>query len=220
MATLSFGGIAFSTTENLYRVRDDDPPRFNEALQCPPQMQPMFEKPSDSSGTHRTRMSFYGWEEYLRQLNGDKFEVAVAKGLAMFNDRGADPSAPFDTRDKMESLLFGRAWVLAIPAGVWGWHRVLTLNYAAGPPKGMPTYKENPLYVQKFTMICRKGAVTARQLYYPVVTRLPVFIKSNLLEPWSENMQTGDPPFGPTLMGEFMEDVFRTNRYGDYRDWM
>jgi len=84
----------------------------------------------------------------------------------------------------------------------------------------MPTYKENPLYVMKMTMICREGGVLSRMLYYPNVTRLPVFIESRYLEPWSKHMETQDPPFGTALIGDFMEDVFRTNRYGDYRDWM
>jgi len=219
MKQLFYKDMAWGTVINLFRVKDT--PRWNANLLCPPQVNPMRVRPIDVAGTTTTAMHKYGWEEYLRVLNF-KFDVAVATGLAMFNKRldVPDDEVPFSDRSSMESLLFGRNWRLAIPWS-YGWYRIITLNYLAGPPLDMPTYKQNPITVQKMTMVCRKGGVLARHLYYPVVCHIDVFFPSDLLEPWSENMETFPPPFGSELIGNTLEMIAsKDRRYHDYRDWM
>ena len=191
-------------SEPLYRVRDDNnsayanyQPRYNEHLAGPPMMVPMHTRESVTSGTSRTPMSRNGWEDYLRKLNpGKLFDVAVATGLAMFNQRAADPDEPFSERDKMESLMFGCNLVRAVPSNEKPaiWARILTLDYEAGPPAGMPTYEEDPTKVQKFTIIWRGGAITSRELYYPVVARYDCFMRWDWLEIVSPEMLTPPPP--------------------------
>ena len=185
-------------SEPLYRVKDDNispytgfQPRYNPKLKGPPMVFPAFAAPSRTSGTHRTKMTVNGWEAYLRKLNGDKFKAAVANHLAMFNGPDEWPEG-----DKMESLIFGCNLVRAVESEVDGWARLITLNYNAGPPAGMPTYEENPVYVQKFTMIWRDGAITSRvpELYYPVVSKYPVFMPWSWLEIVSPEMMTQPPP--------------------------
>jgi len=202
MKTVTYKGIPFATPDNLYRVRDDDPPRQHESIQCPPQVNPLRERPLEAASTIRTPMSKNGWEGYLRALNGEKFDQAVAPGLAMFNNK--DRETWEDGNDKMESLLFGRNWLFALPTEIWNWKLVMTLNYMAGPPPGMPSYEENPIFVQKFTWICRKGAVGSRNLFYPVVARVPVFIQAERLEPYARLMETQPPP-----ESNFVVDFFR-----------
>jgi len=190
--------------ETLYRVRDDNNsaysgymPRYNEKLKGLPMMVPMHTRASTTSGTSRTPMSKNWWDDYLRKLNpGRLFDVAVASGLAMFNQRYADPDEPFSERDKMESLMFGCNLVRAEPsiAKPETWARIITLDYEAGPPAGMPTYEEDPVAVQKFTIIWREGAITSRELYYPVVARYDCFMRWDWLEIVSHEMKTPSPP--------------------------
>ena len=166
--------------EYEYLLRPEDLNAKNSNLAGPPQMVPGHTRPSTTSGTSRTPMSRNGWEDYLRKLNpGKLFDVAVATGLAMFNQRATDPDEPFSERDKMESLMFGCNLVRAVPSNEKPaiWARILTLDYEAGPPAGMPTYEEDPVAVQKFTIIWRGGAITSRELYYPVVARYDCFMR-------------------------------------------
>lgn len=164
---------------NMYRVRHDTTSpnwgfklRFNKTLKGPPEVVPTFERTISSASTIRTPMSRFGWAAYLRKLNpGRLFDVAVQKGLAMFN--GMDTWD--EGNDKMESLIFGGNLVWAVESGKYKWARIITLDYNSGPPAGMPTYDENPLFVQKFTLIWRKSAVTSRkpELYYPCSCTIP-----------------------------------------------
>jgi hypothetical protein len=185
---------------NMYRVRHDTTspytdfkPRYNPALRGPPEVFPAFGDPVKNVGKITTPMSRYGWTAYLRTLNpGKLFDVAVHKGLAMFNS----PNTWAEGGDKMESLLFGGNLVWAVESGTYGWARIITLDYESGPPAGMPTYDENPLFVQKFTMIWRGGKVTSRvpALYYPVVARYPIYMRWSWLEPFGPDMETTPPP--------------------------
>ena len=181
--------------ERLYRLRDDNTnpytngPRQNDALVCPPMVFPGWSTTRIGSGTTRTNMSKYGWEEYLRQLNGEKFEAAVSRKLAMFNGAGWP---------QMESLLFGCNLFRAVETDKAAWARILTLDYTAGPPQDMPDYATDPVAVQKFTMICRMGGILSRNppLYYPVVSNYPIYIPWSWLEVAGPEMETQAPPGG------------------------
>lgn len=205
MRVLFYKDMAYSNTVNLYRVRDLYPPR-NQNLNCPPAVNPLKERPLDAASTVFTKMCSYGWDSYLRELNGDKFESAVGPAYAMFNHPIEYSDQPFCERDGMESLVFDRAWVLAVP-DIFGWMRVLTLPYTAGPPKERPSYEQNPLYVQKLTYQCRSGNMFSRKRYYPMTCSVPVYIESSRLEPWNSQMETLPPPIGSELIGNFLEEI-------------
>lgn len=185
---------------NMYRVRHDTTspnwnfkPRFNKTLKGPPEVVPVFERPLSAANTIRTPMSRFGWAAYLRKLNpGRLFDVSVHRRLAMFNGQDTWDKG----NDKMESLIFGGNLVWAVESRKYKWARIITLNYKSGPPAGMPTYDENPLFVQKFTMIWRNGKVISRkpELYYPVVARYPIYVRWSWLEPVSQEMETIPPP--------------------------
>lgn len=193
----------------VFRVRDDNTsgytggkPRQNQTLKCPPMMIPAFVQKAAGGyyGTTRTRMARNGWTETLQYLNGDKWGVAVDPGLSMFNDRQAvkNPDTPWPERDKMESLFFGCNLVRAVPSesDPTRWARIITLDYEAGPPDHFPTFAENPVLVQKFTQICRKGVILSRNpvLYYPVVCAAPIFMHWSWLEPYTPESVTQPPP--------------------------
>lgn len=191
----------------LYRVRDDNTsgytggqPRQNLTLKCPPMMIPAFIQKAAGGfyGTTRTRMARNGWTEALQFLNGERWGVAVDPGLAMFNQRNAvgKPEMPWEERDKMESLFFGCNLVRAVPSTDANWLHILTMDYEKGPPNNLPTYAENPVLVQKFTMICRKGVILSRNpiLYYPVVCAEPIYMHRSWLEPYTPESVTQAPP--------------------------
>lgn len=175
----------FSDPGEMFRVR----PGFNSFdLRQPPAVVRAFANTNKAHGNHVTPMNKYGWEEYLRKLNGSRFENAIHTRLAMFND--AWPN--------MSSLFFAGNLLRAVPViGKLGWMRVITLDYYAGPPEDMPTFDVNPIFVMEFTM---KGRFTQKlttrnfgRLYYPVVSRYPVYMPLSYLEPWSLDMEVRMP---------------------------
>jgi len=195
--------------DNLFRVRDDTTSPYTgkkpreivrpdgTILAGPPMPFPAYTTASTTSGTHRTNMSPYGWEEYLRMLNGEKFDQAVGSDLAMFNNRNGEGWP------QMESLIFGCNLVRAKQAvilkdGEWitkpEWAQIVTLDYFAGPPVGYPTFAEDPVAVQKFTVIWREGVVGSRELYYPVVCKFPIYMPWSWLEKVTSGMVTQPPP--------------------------
>lgn len=193
---LRLRGSTYVTQAGVYRVRDDNhspytgsAPRQHPTLSCPPMMMPAYANTSTKSGTHRTPMNRYGWDRYIEALNPGRFEQAVSSALAMFNEAGWP---------QMESLIFGCNLVRAISTDKPAWARILTLRYEDGPPAGMPTYAENPLAVQAFTCICRGGVIIGRDpmLYYPVVSKYPVYMPWAWLEAVELDMDTPAPPRG------------------------
>lgn len=194
MIILRIRGQTYAPAGGVYRVRDDNhspytgnAPRQHRTLSCPPMMIPAYANMSTKSGTHRTPMDKYGWDRYIDALNPGRFQQAVSSALAMFNNSGWP---------QMESLLFGCNLVRAAPTSKPGWARILTLRYEDGPPDHLPTYAEDPLAVQAFTCICREGAIIGRDpmLYYPVVSRYPIYMPWGWLEALSADMQTPAPP--------------------------
>lgn len=131
MQVLFYKDMAYATTANLYRVRDMYPPRNHPRIPCPPAVNTMRERPLSAANSVTTYMCRYGWDDYLRDLNGRYFDAAVAERYSMFNKRH-DVGATFCDRAQMESIIFDRAWVLAIPAVFkdrewWGWKEIITL---------------------------------------------------------------------------------------------
>lgn len=181
----------------IYLVVDDTfsplwnyEPRYNSALNCPPCVQTAFATENITSGDVQTPMIPYGWDDYIKKLNGDKWEQAVAPHLAMFNTRD---DVPWEQRDNMSSLLFGGgALVRAVPASRKPntWARIITANYTSGPPEGMPTFWENPIYVQRFTAICRGGGLIlhANDFYYPIVSDETIYIQWDALTRFTSDM--------------------------------
>lgn len=182
----------------VYLVRDDNhsgyagyAPRYNKGLGCPPQVVPGFVNPNDASSTCRTPMSRYGWEKYIQKLNGDKWLASVGNGLAMFNNVDTWEEG----NDKMESLFFGAGCLVrAVPSEQKPatWARIITMDYEAGPPPGMPTFWQDPVLVQRFTIICRSGNVYlhTNDFYYPVVCRYPVYMRWTWLERFRPTMES------------------------------
>ena len=177
----------FSNPEEMHRVR----PGFNATyLRQPPAIRRAYANTNIRHGNHVTPMNKYGWEEYMRKLNGDQFDQAIGTRLAMFNDGWPN----------MSSVFFAGNLLRAVPVvGKLGWMRVVTLDYYAGPPKDMPTFDVNPIFVMEFTM---KGRFTQKlktrnfgRLYYPVVSRYPVYMLVSSLEPWSLDMEVKMPTF-------------------------
>lgn len=179
-----------AASQTFYRVRADATNgRFSEpsraegtGLAWPPQVNPAFAAPNQSSGTQRTNLERYGWEDYLRWLLGNDeqlFAYAVDDSLAMFNGQGW-PS--------MESLLFGNNVVIAETDGVkHGWARIVTMDYQAGPPLPYVDYQTAPWFVQKFTTVNAREAVglsPKREVYYPIVSQREIYFPLEWLEPF------------------------------------
>lgn len=161
-------------------------PRQHEVLACPPQVNPASVVLNETGGTARTNMSLYGWDKHFKKLNGDKWEQAAADNLAMFNTSGWP---------QMESLFFGEACLVrAVPSKdkPATWARLVLPDYTSGPPANLPTFWENPIYVQRFTAICRKGATILHQndFFYPITCSLPVFMQWSWLERFTPDMAT------------------------------
>lgn len=177
----------YASTENLYRVRRG----YNSHnLRQPPAIVRAFTRPSTKSGNHSTRMDRHGWEDYLRKLNGKKFDASIHSRLAMFNNQHG-MGWP-----KMKSLFFAGNILRAVPTDKRGWLRIVTLDYASGPPEGMPTFRDNPIYVMEFTLNdwgAEKLLTRGNRLYYPVVSTHPVYMPVSRLEPFSLDMETQMP---------------------------
>lgn len=187
MRIIKYKGDWYSKKDvGLFRVMVDE---NSDKLNQPPAVVRMYVNTNKKHGTAVTPMALNGWDKYLKKLNGDKFETAVHYKLAMFNGQAG---GFYEGGDEMSSLMFAGNLVRAVPVG-GGWYRVITLDWNRGPPKHMPTYEDDPISVQEFTVINRNGVLKRRyhgRLYYPVVSRKPVYMYHDQLEPVSENMVT------------------------------
>ena len=182
MIILSGNNRCYFSDENLYIVKPGT--NSSKILVRPPAVNPAFASPNEKHGTHRTPMDQYGWDEYMKKLNGDKFDAAVHWGLAMFNNRTRPDF--YEGGAQMESLFFSGNLLRAVPHS-YGWMRVITLDYYAGPPDGMPTFEQNPIFVQQFTTINRINRVVKiriPELYYPVVSKYTVYMPERCLMPF------------------------------------
>lgn len=191
------GPVVIPDYPDLYRVLDDiHSPRWGYAprqvgLKTPPMVNTMLVNTNEAHGTTRTPLDIYGWDEYFMFLNGDKWEQAASSTLAMFNHSGWP---------QMESIMFGCNLIRAKQAVIDGetkngWAELITLDYYAGPPIHYPTYYDDPVAVQKFTMVgADQGNVFSRELFYPVVCKQPTYMRWAWLKPVSSEMVTPPPP--------------------------
>lgn len=190
------GDAVFLVLDDLYSPYKNYEVRYHPLLNCPPCVFVAFTAENETSGPARTPMAAYGWTEYLMKLNGDKWEAATAPNLAMFNTREQDDDGndlSWEQRDNMESLFFGGgALVRARPAPRYPyvWAEIITHDYYAGPPAGMPTFWENPIAVQRFTAICRSGGLILHMndFFYPVTCKDKIFMKWSALERFTNRL--------------------------------
>lgn len=176
-------GVLVSDTSELFRLRLG--PNSHD-LRLPPAVVRARSRTHLSSGNKVTRMDRYGWDDYLRKLNGRKYDASIRSDLAIFN-----PGWP-----RMSSVYFAGNLLRAVPAEKRGWMRIITMEYEAGPPKDMPLFDQNPIYVMQFTLNAwRENRIILRHpvLYYPVVSQHPVYMPETWLEPFSQDMETQMP---------------------------
>jgi len=194
----------------LARLRINDPPRYNDVLPCPPAVNVFYVDCSLLHGGIRTDIDRYGWLDYLKKLNGDKWEQSMDRNLAIFNNKTGEDTT------MMQSLGFDCNLFWLKETDKWDWAQVWTLDYYNGPPEGMPTFEENPVFVQKSTAQCRLGAIISHKnnFTYPVVHKQPIYCKWDKFELYSPNMKTPPPPtynplryFVSSIVGRFIARI-------------
>jgi hypothetical protein len=143
---------------------------------------PLLVLPKERSGTDRTRLSG-GWEVFIDALNNnddDKLRYLKSKGTALFNTSGFP---------QLESLTMGGNIVrLDEIRGSWG--RVRTMDYSMPPSAAAVNYFTDPDLVHKFVVVgwrrSTKSTILVKppkgDLYWPLVTRRPVWIQMERLE--------------------------------------
>ena len=143
---------------------------------------PLFVLPKEGSGTDRTRLSG-GWEVFIDALNNndyDKLRYLKSTGTALFNTSGFP---------QLESLTMGGNVVrLEEIRGAWG--QVRTMDYNEPPNAAEFNYFTNPDLVHKFVVVgWRRSTKTTilvkppkGDLYWPLVTKRPVWIQMERLE--------------------------------------
>ncbi|MBN2119203.1 MAG: hypothetical protein JW730_21715 [Anaerolineales bacterium] len=149
-----------------------------------PEVVPLLVSPKEGTGTHRTTVDG-AWETYIDALNdNDKSKLKYLKSpiTALFNRAGFP---------QLESLTMGGNIItLNEIQGTWG--RVNTLE-----PGGPPSVKDvnwitRPDLVHKFVVVTWKRSTKTTALtrppkgdiYWPLVTKQPVWIQMDRLEPF------------------------------------
>jgi len=153
-------------------------------LRQTPEIVPLFVLPKEGSGTDRTSLSG-GWEVFIDSLNNNdqnKLRYLKSAGTALFNTSGFP---------QLESLTMGGNIIrLDEVRGEWG--RVHTMDYSSPPNAAEFNYFTNPDLVHKFVVVgwkrATKSTILVRppkgDLYWPFVTRRPVWIPMERLEPF------------------------------------
>lgn len=149
-----------------------------------PEVVPMFVAPKSGTGTHRTIVDG-SWEVYIDNLNGgDKRKLHYLKrdNTALFDHQGFP---------HLESLTMGGNVITLIDLQ-GGWGRINTINYES--PGALKTfdYITRPDLVHKFVVVAwdKKTKSTfwtnppPGDIYWPLVTRLPVWLPLERLEPF------------------------------------
>lgn len=151
-------------------------------LRQTPEVVPLFVQPKEGSGTDRTNLNG-GWEVFIDSLNNNdrkKLSYLKSSGTALFNTSGFP---------QLESLTMGGNIIqLDEIRGDWG--RVHTMDYSSPPNAGEVNYMTNPDLVHKFVVVgWRRSTKTTilvnppkGDLYWPLVTRRPVWIQMDRLE--------------------------------------
>jgi hypothetical protein len=149
-----------------------------------PEVVPMFIDPKTTSGTLRTNVSG-AWETYINALNNNdqkKLNYLKSDITALFNTAGFP---------QLESLTMGGNIItLDEIQGEWG--RVHALDHSSPPNAAEVNYLTSPDLIHKFVVVgwrrSTKTTILVRpprgDLYWPLVTRKPVWIQMERLEPF------------------------------------
>lgn len=149
-----------------------------------PEVVPLFVLPKEGSGTDRTSLTG-GWATLIDALNNnDRGKLNYLKGsaTALFNTSGFP---------QLESLTMGGNIVrLDEIQGDWG--RVHTMDYTKPPIAAEVNYFSNPDLIHKFVVVgwrrSTKSTILVKppkgDLYWPLVTKRPVWIQLERLEPF------------------------------------
>jgi hypothetical protein len=149
-----------------------------------PEIVPLFLLPKLTSGSGRTTVDG-PWETYIDALNNnDQAKLRYLKSdiTALFNHAGFP---------QMESLTMGgNVITLAEIQGEWA--RVNTLDYGSPPNAEDVNYFTRPDLVHKFVVVgWRRSTKTTillnppkGDIYYPLVSRRPVWVQRSMLEPF------------------------------------
>jgi hypothetical protein len=147
-----------------------------------PEVVPLFALPKLGSGTQRTNVCC-AWEFFIDALNDfdkSKLNYLKASETALFNTSGFP---------QLESLTMGGN-IVTLDAIQNGWGRVHTMDYSSPPNASTVNYFTRPDLVHKFVVVgWRRDTRTTilvnppkGDLYWPLVTRKPVWIQMDLLE--------------------------------------
>lgn len=164
-----------------YKSRSEDG-NSEGMLRQTPEVVPMLVLPKEGSGTDRTRL-IGGWEVFIDALNNNdpkKLPYLKSKSTALFNTSGFP---------QLESLTMGGN-VIRLDEIQGGWGRVHTLDYNNPPNAAEVNYFTNPDLVHKFVVVGWKRSTKSTilvkppkgDLYFPLVTRRPVWIQMERLE--------------------------------------
>lgn len=147
-----------------------------------PEVVPLFLLPKLTSGTGRTDVSG-GWEIFINVLNGNdeaKLRYLKSPVTALFNTAGFP---------QLESLTMGGN-IVTLDQIQGEWARVHTLDHSSPPNATEVNYVTRPDLVHKFVVVAWKRSTKTTALvnppkgsiYYPFVSRQPVWIQMERLE--------------------------------------
>jgi hypothetical protein len=155
-------------------------------LRQAPEVVPLFLQPKTTSGTGRTTVSG-AWEVYIDALhNNDQGRARYLKGTraGLFNTAGFP---------QLESLTMGGNVITLIQVqGDWG--LVNTMPFGGPPNAATVNYVTRPDWVHKFVVVSwrrsTKTTIVLRppkgDIYWPLVSRQPVWIQMERLEPFPD----------------------------------
>jgi hypothetical protein len=164
-----------------YKSRTEDG-NSEGLLRQTPEVVPLLVLPKERSGTDRTRLDG-GWEVFIDALNNNdrnKLRYLKSAGTALFNTSGFP---------QLESLTMGGN-IIQLEKIQNGWGQVRTMDYRNPPNAASVNYFTNPDLVHKFVVVGWKRSTKSTilvkppkgDLYWPLVTRRPVWIQMERLE--------------------------------------
>ena len=149
-----------------------------------PEVFPLFAAPKMTAGTHRTPL-VDGWDQYMSDLNGGnegKLNYLKSPISGLFNEAGFP---------QLESLTMGGN-IITLDSFDGEWGQVHTMTYGIVGSAATENYKTRPDLVHKFVVVVwnRKTKSTywtnppKGDIYWPFVSRNPVWIPMKWLEPF------------------------------------
>jgi hypothetical protein len=164
-----------------YKSRTFDQSLANNRLQTPETV-PLYVLPKLTSGTARTTISA-PWEALMDALNNyNQGDLGYLKGreIALFNTAGFP---------QMQSLTMGGN-IITLDETQGSWGKVHTLDYGSPPSAAEVNYVTRPDVIHKFVVVgWKKDSKTTvivypprGDLYWPLVTKRPVWIQMERLE--------------------------------------